>query len=409
MLPTRPSVMSQLSPYPPRFITHPASKPASTPARIHIKNVMTSPPSSSYGGLASLPKHRRARCTLSRSISTGPARPQRPRRRSGCRPIAVLLHQKGREHFDRPLVEGPIVDHHLYGGTRETPDPFGRRGGADDNVRSPHQATQRGPLGGADPYERDVRQVGVRDRVLQVVGRLDGGGGDAHPCSRRELGQTVEGLEMRLGEQRDHGNPLTLQKALHLREMTEARDRCPPPTGLLRAPCDRRQLGEEHFLDTDRQVGLELPGKEIELRRAALDQKDLDGPADRGRPDSGQAQNAHRQVVGRHPESRGPYHRILQEGLAEVRGGPGWRRRGHEHAPPPPRLHVSKALQVVDDTRDGVWIDAEESSQLPDAGQRLVPRDAAALDGVAKLLHQLEPDRDRAVPVYPQIHRVHTV
>src|SRR5437899_4117291 len=145
MLPTSPRVMSQLSPYPPRFTTHPASQPASSPARIHIKNVMTVPPSSGYRSLASLPRYRRVRCALSRFASTGPP----PRRRSGRRPIAVLLHQEGREHFDRPRVEGPVVDQHLHGGTRESPDPLGGRGGADDDVRSPHQATQCGPLGGA--------------------------------------------------------------------------------------------------------------------------------------------------------------------------------------------------------------------------------------------------------------------
>ena len=88
--------------------------------------------------------------------------------------------------------------------------------------------------------------------MLQIVGRLDGGRGDADPCPRRELGQAVEGLEMRLGEQRDHWNPLALQQALHLREMTKARDCRSPAAGLLRAPRDRHQLGEEHFVDADR-------------------------------------------------------------------------------------------------------------------------------------------------------------
>src|SRR5206468_6927212 len=118
-----------------------------------------------------------------------------------------------------------------------------------------------------------------------------------------------------------------------------------------------------------------------------------------------------RSPTSRRPSSREP--RPVSPYLAgRPRGGEGragLAAPGPRTRPSAPRLHVSKALQVVDDTRDGVWIDAEESSQLPDAGQRLVPRDAAALDGVAKLLHQLEPDRDRAVPVDLQIHRVHTV
>src|SRR6266545_4534330 len=286
---------------------------------------MTLPPSTGYGSCASLHQHRRTHCTPSRSTSNGRTR---PRARSGRRPVAVFSHQEGREHFDRPLVEGPVVDHHLHGGTGEPPDPLSRRGGADDDVHAPHEATEGSPLGGTDPDEGDVRQAGVGDRVLQVVGRLDRGGGHAHPRPRRELGQAVERLEMRLGEQRDHRNSLALQELLHLREMTKARDRNPPATGLLLPPCDRRELGEEHLVDADRQVGLELPGKKVELRRTALHQEDLDGPANGGGPDPGQAQNAHRQVVGGHPEGRGPDHRILQEALAEMRGGAGGRGGG---------------------------------------------------------------------------------
>src|SRR5713101_4098139 len=121
-------------------MTHPATKPASTPARIHVKNVMALPPSSGYSSLASLPRHRRTRRTPSRFTFHRRTRPQLPpdERRIGRRPVAVFSHQEGREHFDRPLVEGPVVDHHLHGGAREPPDPLGRRGGADDDVHSPH-------------------------------------------------------------------------------------------------------------------------------------------------------------------------------------------------------------------------------------------------------------------------------
>src|SRR5439155_21671447 len=188
--------------------------------------------------------------------------------RSGDRPVAVLSDQDGREHLDRPLVEGPVVDDHLYGWAREPPHPLGRRGGTDDDVHSPQQATQRGPLGGAGPDERDVWQAGVGDRVLQVMGVLDGGGGHAHPRPRRELGQTVEGLEMRLGEERDHRNPLAAQQPRHLREMAEARDRRPPTTGLLLAPYGRRQLTEEQLVDADGAGSLGVRGEEVELRRA---------------------------------------------------------------------------------------------------------------------------------------------
>src|SRR5258705_10711106 len=148
MPPTRPRVMSHLSPKPPRFTAQPASKPASPPARIHVKNVMTRPPSSGYSSLASSLRHRRTRHAPSRLRLSGWTGAQPPAGRRSRRPVVVVLsHQKGREHFDRPLVEGPVIDHHLYGGTREAPHPLGRRGGADDDVCAPHQATKGGPFG----------------------------------------------------------------------------------------------------------------------------------------------------------------------------------------------------------------------------------------------------------------------
>src|SRR5437879_11877505 len=52
----------------------------------------------------------------------------------------------------------------------------------------------------------------------------------------------------------------------------------PISTGLLLAPHGRRQITEEHLVDADREVGLELPGKEVELRRAAFHEEDLHGP-----------------------------------------------------------------------------------------------------------------------------------
>src|SRR5207247_8881045 len=165
------------------------------------------------------------------------------------------------------------------------------------------------------------------------------------------------------------GAPLTVHEPLHLREVAEARDRGPPTTTLLLAPRDRRQVAEEHLVDADREVGLELSGEEVELWRAALHEEDLDGLLEGGGPDPGQAQNAHRQVVGSHPEGRRPDHRLLEEALAEVRDGADGRRRGDKHAFPPPSLHVAALLEILDDARDRVRIDAEEAGQLPDAGQ----------------------------------------
>src|SRR3989442_7258143 len=72
-----------------------------------------------------------------------------------------------------------------------------------------------------------------------------------------------------------------------------------------------------------------------------------------------------------------------------MRGGADGRCRGHEHAFPPPSLHVSALLEILDDARDRVRVDAEEAGQLPNAGQGLVARDAASLDGVLELLRQL--------------------
>src|SRR5437899_1866829 len=60
-----------------------------------------------------------------------------------------------------------------------------------------------------------------------------------------------------------------------------------------------------------------------------------------------------------------------------MRGGADGRCRGHEHAFPPPSLHVSALLEILDDARDRVRVDAEEAGQLPNAGQGLVARDTA--------------------------------
>src|SRR2546428_14002856 len=88
-----------------------------------------------------------------------------------------------------------------------------------------------------------------------------------------------------------------------------------------------------------------------------------------------------------------------------MRGGADGRCRGHEHAFPPPSLHVSALLEILDNARDRVRVDAEEAGQLPNAGQGLVARDAASLDGVLELLRQLPAARDRAVAAYLEVDR----
>ena len=246
--------------------------------------------------------------------------------------------------------------------------------------------------------------------MLQAVGGLDGGGDHAHPRPRRQLGQAVEGLQVRLGEERDHRDAPAVQPPLHLREMREAGDRGRPLPRRRRPARDRRQVAEQHLVHADRKLRRELPAEEVELRRAALDEEHRDGPADGGEPRPGHAEDAQRHVVGGHPEGRRADHRILQKGRAPGRGRARRQRRGHEHPLAPARLHVPAPLEILDRPRHRVRIDAEEPGQLPDAGQGVLPRDAAALDDVLELLRQLPADRDRAVGIHAQADRdSHTV
>src|SRR3989442_3430980 len=171
-------------------MTNPASTPATTPARTHATNMaklMTLPPSSGYGSPASLHWHRVTRDASSPLAPVGWTRAHAPlaRGRSGRRPVAVLPHDEGREHFDRPRVEGPVVDHHLYGGGREPAEPLGRRGGGHDDVHSSHQTTQGRPLGGGNPHYHQVWEARAGGCGVPVVGALDGAAGDPPPRGRR--------------------------------------------------------------------------------------------------------------------------------------------------------------------------------------------------------------------------------
>ena len=106
------------------------------------------------------------------------------------------------------------------------------------------------------------------------------------------------------------------QDALDLGQMAKARDRRPPASGHATSR-DRLQLAEEHLVDTDRKVSLELPGEEVEFRRAAFHEQHFDRPVDGGRAHARQAQDAYRQVVGRHPEGGRTDHHVFQEALAQ--------------------------------------------------------------------------------------------
>jgi hypothetical protein len=214
----------------------------------------------------------------------------------------------------------------------------------------------------------------------------------------------VEGLQMHLREERDHRDPQAVQPALHLPEMAKAGDRRPPAIRARLTPHGPRQLPEEHLVDPNRELGLELPPKEVQLRLAALDEEHRDGPPEGGQSDAGHAQDADGHVVGGHLEGRRTDHRILQKVLAASReraGGHSW---GYEHTLAPPRRHVPAPLEILDRARHRVRIDAEEPRELSDARQRLVPRDAAALDDLLQLLRQLPANRDRAMSIHAQPH-----
>jgi len=124
---------------------------------------------------------------------------------SACSPFSCT--RRGREHFNRPLVEGPVVDHHLHGGTRQPPNALGPA--VEQTTTSTRRTSDPARLlRGADPDERDVR-AGRRSRSSAPgCGPSRRSSRPRHARPRRELGQAVEGLEMRLGEQRDHRNPL---------------------------------------------------------------------------------------------------------------------------------------------------------------------------------------------------------
>ncbi|PYM30980.1 MAG: hypothetical protein DMD80_01385, partial [Candidatus Rokuibacteriota bacterium] len=84
-------------------------------------------------------------------------------RRRGRRAVTILSDQDGREHFDRPGVQRPIIDHDLHAWSGELADSLGRQARADDDIHPSHQTTQTRPLGRARSDQHDVRQGSVRD------------------------------------------------------------------------------------------------------------------------------------------------------------------------------------------------------------------------------------------------------
>jgi len=150
---------------------------------------------------------------------------------------------------------------------------------------------------------------------------------------------------MGLGEERNDRDSPASQHALNLGEMAEARDRRPPAPGRRATARDCRQLAEEHLVDTDRKMGLELPGEEVELRRAAFHEQDFDHPVDGGRPHAGQAQDATASSSAVIPTAAAR----ITTSLRNPSRRPGDGRTGGAAATntprPPPRLHVSALLR----------------------------------------------------------------
>ena len=117
------------------------------------------------------------------------------------------------------------------------------------------------PSAGHVSIRRDVRQAGIGDGVLQAVSRLHCRGDHAHPRRRRQLGQALQRLEMRLRQERDApGSPGPPGAA---RPPEDGRSWSPPPpiARSLLTPHGGRQLLEEHLVHADRQLGLELAAK----------------------------------------------------------------------------------------------------------------------------------------------------
>src|SRR5438445_693456 len=79
------------------------------------------------------------------------------------------------------------------------------------------------------------------------------------------------------------------EQGLRLPELAKASDRGALTTVVLLAG-ERRQVADGHLVDANREVGFELAGKDVEVRRAAFHEQDLDGLLDGGRPNAGHGQ-----------------------------------------------------------------------------------------------------------------------
>jgi len=203
--------MSHFSHSFPRFTTHP---PASPPASCENppSRTMTLPP---YP--YSLPHHFATTLDASRSspsLRLVDGEDQRVgAERVGLSPFflaPVRAASISIARWSRPVVD-PFT---LHGGTRHPPNALGRRGGADDDVHSPHEATQRASFGGQTSDERDVRQAGRSRIECSRLWAVSYGLEATPPRVPREPGHGRGGFLRRLSEQRIT-EPPSLQELFH--------------------------------------------------------------------------------------------------------------------------------------------------------------------------------------------------
>ena len=216
----------------------------------------------------------------------------------------------------------------------------------------------------------------------------------------RQLGQAMEGLQMRLRQQREHGDPQTVQPALHLREMAEAGDRCGPAIRLVPPPHGGRQVLRSTLSTRTGSCASSSRPKKSSSARAALDEEHLDGRPEGGRarrrPRSGRPPPRHR---GSSPSAAARITASFRKPSRRVGDGRG--RRAEATNTPLPRRASTCPLRlrssIARATVFGLMPRKPASSRM--LGQRLVSRDSARLDDVLQLLRQLPADRDRATDI----------
>jgi len=199
---------------------------------------------------------------------------------------------------------------------------------------------------------------------------------------------------MRLGEEGDPGIPIPPGAAPRW-EVAEARDGRPPAAGWLLTP--HAVASSREHLATLTGRDLECPGEEVELRLLHRRGGPLTVPCTRRagpRPGSG----CPRHVVGVIPRAATRITTCCRKPWRRPGGGGG--AEPAQNTPSPPHLHVPAPLQILDDARHRIRIDAQEAGQLPGwLGSAWSGRDTAA-SMTCFVARQLPADRDRALLVH---------